>query len=327
MLSSRIIESSDPDEFVAKIRPSGLEILVTGRGRFLADGLLTEVGHFDLQQCRENLARIIRLSMPRLGIIFLSEPGPSMFLDGAELGPDSIALFSSSRTYLSRTTGPTSWSAMTLADDDIGAICRTKSVCSAASLSGCTIMQPLPRALVRLRALHAAAASWARSLPETELSACSAEGLEQALLRAMADCFETSAVTADTMAMQHHRLIIERFHTMLATHPSGPLFMPAVSHALGISGRTLRMACQEQLGVSPTQYLLLRRMRQARRILRKADPDETRVTDIATALGFWELGRFSVNYRAIFGESPSTTLRVQAPPGSLAEPQADYAAA
>src|ERR1700761_4011227 len=111
MLSSRIIESSDPDEFVAQIRPSGLEILITGRGRFLADGILTEVGHFDLQQCRENLARIIRLSMPRSGIIFLSEPGPSMFLDGSEIGPDHMALFSSGRTYLSRTTGPTSWSA------------------------------------------------------------------------------------------------------------------------------------------------------------------------------------------------------------------------
>jgi transcriptional regulator GlxA family with amidase domain len=32
------------------------------------------------------------------------------------------------------------------------------------------------------------------------------------------------------------------------------------------------------------------------------------VTQIATDHGFWELGRFSVNYRAIFGEVPSETL-------------------
>jgi AraC family ethanolamine operon transcriptional activator len=33
------------------------------------------------------------------------------------------------------------------------------------------------------------------------------------------------------------------------------------------------------------------------------------VTKIATRLGFRELGRFSVEYREMFGESPSATLR------------------
>ena len=33
------------------------------------------------------------------------------------------------------------------------------------------------------------------------------------------------------------------------------------------------------------------------------------VTEIATSLGFVELGRFSVEYRKMFGESPSKTLR------------------
>jgi hypothetical protein len=47
----------------------------------------------------------------------------------------------------------------------------------------------------------------------------------------------------------------------------------------------------------------------ARCALQKADPGVSRVTDIATEHGFWELGRFSVNYRQLFGESPITTLK------------------
>jgi AraC-like DNA-binding protein len=50
-------------------------------------------------------------------------------------------------------------------------------------------------------------------------------------------------------------------------------------------------------------------MHLARRALRIADREATTVTEIATNYGFWELGRFSVAYRALFGESPSASLR------------------
>jgi AraC-like DNA-binding protein len=39
-----------------------------------------------------------------------------------------------------------------------------------------------------------------------------------------------------------------------------------------------------------------------------ADSKRATVTEIATSFGFVELGRFSVEYRKAFGESPSQTL-------------------
>jgi len=39
-----------------------------------------------------------------------------------------------------------------------------------------------------------------------------------------------------------------------------------------------------------------------------ADASKKTVTQLATDHGFWELGHFSVSYRALFGETPSEPL-------------------
>jgi transcriptional regulator GlxA family with amidase domain len=68
--------------------------------------------------------------------------------------------------------------------------------------------------------------------------------------------------------------------------------------------------------MGPIRFLTLRRMHLVRRALLLAGPSEKTVTRIATDQGFWELGRFSVAYRALFGEPPSETLR--RPPEQIA---------
>ena len=91
-------------------------------------------------------------------------------------------------------------------------------------------------------------------------------------------------------------------------HPDEPLYMPELAATVGTSYWTLRDCCLGYLGMSPKHYLWLRRMHLARRALRSADAERTTVTEIASNYGFWEFGRFSVAYRSLFGESPSTAL-------------------
>jgi transcriptional regulator GlxA family with amidase domain len=104
-------------------------------------------------------------------------------------------------------------------------------------------------------------------------------------------------------------IVMRRFWRVVEENPEQPLYIPEICKAIRVPSRTLRMCCQEHLGMGPKRYLLLRRMHLARRALRRAGPDTASVTDIATRFGFWQLGRFSVQYQSLFGASPSATLR------------------
>ena len=81
---------------------------------------------------------------------------------------------------------------------------------------------------------------------------------------------------------------------MVAEYAGEALYIPEICKAIGVSQQTLRMCCQEHLEKAPKRYLILRRVHLARRALRRAEPDATSLTAVATRAGFWELGRFAV---------------------------------
>jgi transcriptional regulator GlxA family with amidase domain len=163
--------------------------------------------------------------------------------------------------------------------------------------------------MARLQRLHAASADLAEKAPEIIANSDATYGLEQALIEAMVSCLGEGKVHEDTVAQRHHELVMSRFRRVLEENPDQPLYIPEICKAIRVSDRTLRVCCQEQLGVGPKRYLLLRRMHLARRGLREATPEAASVTDIATRYGFWQLGRFAGEYQSLFGESPSATLR------------------
>jgi AraC family ethanolamine operon transcriptional activator len=89
----------------------------------------------------------------------------------------------------------------------------------------------------------------------------------------------------------------------------GRTSLEALAGAAGVSERTLRTAFRAYFGVGPLRYLKLRQLHQVRRALRAANPEWTTVTEVAIRFGVWELGRFARDYRLLFGEVPSATLR------------------
>jgi len=111
-----------------------------------------------------------------------------------------------------------------------------------------------------------------------------------------------------TGGWSRHAVILARFEEFLQAHLDRPLSLAEICAAIGVPERTLRAACAEHLGMGPIRYFAWRRLHLVRRALLSAAPPTT-VTQIATDHGFWELGRFAVAYRALFGETPSTSLQ------------------
>jgi transcriptional regulator GlxA family with amidase domain len=88
-----------------------------------------------------------------------------------------------------------------------------------------------------------------------------------------------------------------------------PLHISGLCRALAVSERRLRKAFHNRYDLPPCRHLRMLRLSQARSALLSADRRCATVTKIATSFGFVELGRFSVEYRKTFGESPSQTLQ------------------
>ena len=312
MPSSAVRTFSDPDDYAAAIRQGTVELTITRRGQFSAKLVQIALHSLWMQRLSDNLPRVSHTQGwgGRAVIGFRTEPGPSLVASGVEMQPTNILRYSEGQSYQRYSSGSASYAGMSLPIADM--------ISAGAAIAGLDLapprdpmsMTPARTAMAKLQRLHAAAGRLAEDAPEIIAHPEAARGLEQALIEAMVACLAHGEVREDRLAQRHHSLIMRRFRKVVEESPEQPLYIPEICKKIGVSDRTLRACCQEQLGIGPKRYLLLRRLHLARRALREARSDAT-VTDIATRYGFWELGRFAVEYRSLFGESPSATLHRQ----------------
>lgn len=105
------------------------------------------------------------------------------------------------------------------------------------------------------------------------------------------------------------RELVERAERLLRDRAAEPLPIAHLSSLVGVSERGLRNAFNAVRGMSPKRFVIHDRLNEVRRALSDSRAAGTTVTDIATEHGFFELGRFAGRYKAVFGETPSQTLR------------------
>jgi AraC-like DNA-binding protein len=95
---------------------------------------------------------------------------------------------------------------------------------------------------------------------------------------------------------------------MIRSAPEHPWTIASLAAGAFCSARSLQAGFLRDLDTTPLTYLAQARIGRAHLDLLGGDPRSVTVTTIATNWGFAHLGRFSVNYRQTYGESPSQTL-------------------
>jgi AraC-like DNA-binding protein len=312
MPSSAARSFTDPDDYASAIPKATYEITIMQRGQFAAELVHIELHSLLLRHFAEHLPRTAQIETwsGQTSIGFLTRPGAGIITSGTPVSStEVIARTPHNQSHYLVLPGPASYGTISLPSDKIAAISTAMVGQDLTAPREFVHVRPAPESVARLQGLHRAACDLAVHAPAVLTQPEAASGLEQALIEAMMDCLGGGGEAfEDRAALRQHAMIMRRFRRAVEEKPDQAVFIPELCTLIGVSERTLRVCCQEHLGMSPKRYLLLRRMHLARRGLREGISPKTTVTEIATQYGFWQFGRFAGEFKALFGESPSAIL-------------------
>lgn len=300
----------DPDQYQAAIRGGDGLFSLLGRGPFQAELTNIEVGVLKLQRGRESLPRLAASGMPTGKVGLLLWPGNVRLpvVRGAQIRPGELLLLGLDMQSHHRTSGDNEFATLTLDAADL-----TRAVDDLIgrelAVSAGRVLRPPAHLLKQLLSVIESAIRVNEATPQVFTSPPATRALEEALLRPMVACLRCEGARREGIPPGRRVVLAKRFEEAIEANLDRPLLSRDIGRMIGVSERTLRKLCHEQMGISPLRFLALRRLHLARSALLRADHHGTTVTEVVTELGVWELGRFAVTYKSLFGESPSTTLR------------------
>jgi len=208
-----------------------------------------------------------------------------------------------------RTDGPCRWSAIWVPAPELVHYGRALTGANFHIPIAARRWKPRPAMGKYLGQLHSAAIRTIERRAIALIGAETAHGLEQQLIEALVECFSKGSEIEPPITTNEQQDVACRFEALLQVQPTRHFRMAEICAALDVSTGVLQLACEEQLGMGPTEYVSRRRMQLVHRALLNGNPGPANISAIARRHGFRSLGRFAADYRAIYGELPSETLR------------------
>ncbi len=109
------------------------------------------------------------------------------------------------------------------------------------------------------------------------------------------------------VSIQKARQVVQKVYEVLESNQDQCYSIEDLCRITFTSRRTLQNCFELITGQSPALFLKTIKLNAVRRALQTSDQNSN-ISDIASDWGFWHLSQFSVDYKRLFGESPSQTL-------------------
>ncbi|MCK1448822.1 AraC family transcriptional regulator [Bradyrhizobium sp. 2] len=310
MVESGTRTFSDADRYAGGFGDARINLTITGAGDFEARLTRLKLKHLEVCWYCESLPCIAYLSLP-LGQILLSFPlgTTSLVSDGFALRNGDMVLHGRGGSTHQRSKGACQWGLISISPQQFESCCKALTGQEIAPPLASRILRPARADVSRFQRLFREACHLAEAKQKLIERPEVARALEQEMFHAIVNCLATDETDDCLKTRHHHAVVMSRFEESLSKRIDQKLKMPALCAEIGVPERSLRNCCAKFLGVSPTRYLLLRRLNKVRSALRRANPSIATVAEVARNHQFMELGRFAVTYRTTFGESPSVTLQ------------------
>ena len=139
----------------------------------------------------------------------------------------------------------------------------------------------------------------------------SASELKNAFLRRIATCLRSGTIASrsEDSAFNKKTDVVWRVEQHILDDLAIPQTVDELCRVAGTSRRTLEYAFKDYFGTSPKRFIKALRLNAARNDLLLGKYGSAKVAEVASGLGFTHMGQFSSDYRRMFGETPSETLR------------------
>ncbi|HET7880182.1 MAG TPA: hypothetical protein VFL55_04795 [Acetobacteraceae bacterium] len=257
MLSSTILEFTDPDEYqVAMGRAEDHRSIITAPGSYRSELTLVGLHSVGLQDGKLALPRVVQAAAHKevCNIAFLTADNQAaVTFNGIEQPEPSISFQSPGTEYIVIASADCHWGGISLTPETLMSASRALVGDDIATPAASKLIHTAPHLLVRLQRLHAATVHLALNTPDILTHPAVAKAIEQELLSVLIACLTDDAATIMSPNANRQQ-VLRRFHQVIEANGDEPLYLPEICTAVGVAERTLRNACMAYLGMSPHRY-------------------------------------------------------------------------
>lgn len=284
------IDFADAQEMVHAQREAHIEYLALKPGAYQAQLTLVDFGLVRIQHCRDQ-AHIARgtIHAGRYGLLFRGETGVGR-VNGWNMAPADAVLLAPGTELHAFVPGEIEWAALAFEADTFEALLDGAGLPGAGRFS---IQAGLLEKAPALRGIAHGIAAAARADPVRFFEEAVRRSVMESLSAAVAHGMGRPAARASTRALGPRVRVIRAADDYMRAALDRPITTEELCEALAVAPRTLHDAFLAVYGVSPHQYLRLRRLHLVRSALKSPAPGRALVKSVALAHGFWHLGRFA----------------------------------